>query len=225
MSEPTSGWPGSRCAGSPSRATRGWPALVGRARRGPAARGCSRAERDAPAACAPTWPPGCAGSTRQRDLERADAARHPVRRPGRRRVAGTSSTTSMRRRAAAGARRAAARAVGAGAAAGSTSSTDAVAVVGSRSATTYGAEVAGEHRRRPGPRRGRRGVGCGVRHRPGRPPRRAGRRRGRRSRCWPAASTGPTRPPTASLLDHLADDRRGGRGAAARAARRPGCGS
>ena len=57
-------------------------------------------------------------------------------------------------------------------------------------------------RARPGRRGGR--LRRRVRHRPGRPPRRAGRPTGRRSRCWPAASTGPTRRPTSELLDHLA---------------------
>ena len=73
-----------------------------------------------------------------------------------------------------------------------------VAVVGCRSATTYGTD------RRPSSAAGlaRAGVGRrlrrGVRHRPGGAPRRPGRRRARPSPCSPAASTVPTRRPTSS---------------------------
>ena len=73
-----------------------------------------------------------------------------------------------------------------------------VAVVGSRSATTYGADVAAEIAADRGGGRAVRRLGRGVRDRPGRPPRCARRRRRRPSPCSPAAPTGSTRPRTAS---------------------------
>ena len=79
-----------------------------------------------------------------------------------------------------------------------------VAVVGSRSATTYGERRGGRDRRRlwRGRLDGR--VGRRVRHRRGGAPGRARRRAARRWPCSPAAPTGPTPRRTQQLLEHLA---------------------
>ena len=85
----------------------------------------------------------------------------------------------------------------------------AVAVVGSRSATTYGADVAGRARPRPG-------AGGGVRWCPGRrsgstrpPTAAASPATGRPWPCWPAASTGPI-PPATEPAGPPGRDRAGG---------------
>ena len=74
-----------------------------------------------------------------------------------------------------------------------------VAVVGSRSATTYGDRRRRRARRRPGPGRLHRGLRGRVRHRPGRPPRCARRRRSDRRRAGLRCRPGlPRRPPGAA---------------------------
>ena len=99
-----------------------------------------------------------------------------------------------------------------------------VAVVGSRSATTYGADVAAEIAATVGGGRPVRRLGSGVRDRPGRPPRRARRRRtdrrGARLRRRPGLP-GRARP---ADRPHR---RRTARSCPSRcpAGRRPGCGS
>ena len=221
---PASGWRGSRWAGWASPATRGWPRLVAELGAEEVydlpARGARRHR-----AWPPTWPPGCTGSTRRGDLERARPAGHPVRRARRRRVADPARRPRPVR-AAQRPRRRAARPVAARRAAASTSCAE-------RSVAVVGLPLRDDVRRR-GRRRDRR------------PP----RRRGRRPWC-PAPPSASTRPPTAArspargptvavlacgvdraypaahrdLLDLHRRDRAGGLRARRRGARRPSCAS
>ena len=94
-----------------------------------------------------------------------------------------------------------------------------VAVVGSRSATSYGTTDRRRDRRRGGARGLPGRLGRGVRHRPGRPPGRAGRRRPHRRGAGLWCRPSSTRRPTTQLLDHLVEDLRRGLRAATGAVR------